>query len=127
MTKFNDFRGVEFPQTLVKLGFKDLSYHNDAAARAEKNVGSEVVVVWCLAKSRDERVDYGDSVTRRTPRFRGYVAAADANGYADDASGGPVRYRFSCEAETDLRKRVETVLAKLEADAKATPRGRRQK
>ena len=127
MTKFKDFRGVEFPRALIELGFEDASWNNDAAARAQKAIDGAYVVVWCLASSRKERVDVGDGVTERTPRFRGYVVAGEGGEPKDWDLDEPRRHRFSCETEADLKKRVGTVLAKLKADAKAPPRGRRQK
>ena len=109
--KFKDFRGVEFPACLRRLGFKDLSWGNDAAARAAVDVGAgKVLVVWCLARSRRARVDQGDGITMRTPRFHGYVCRGrvDRDIHDDKRHERP----FLCETEADLSKKVKERLSR---------------
>lgn len=53
---FNEYPLVEFPQVLRDLGFEDNSWHNDASARARKEVDADkAVIVWCAEDTPDQR------------------------------------------------------------------------
>ncbi len=101
---FKDYP-APFPAGLKKLGFKDLSWHNDAAGRATlqlrpgKLAGKLAIVVWCAEKKKSEREFPNET------RFNGYICSGDADGELHDK-----KYVFHAESETDLLRKVRALI-----------------
>jgi hypothetical protein len=100
MKTFNQFPKIEFPESLIRLGFKDQSYSNDVTARADLALkDGNTLTVWVEPEAVEERsVDYAEPA-----RF--FVVV-----YSGEEANEPFEEIGSFESETEMLDAIKAVM-----------------
>lgn len=105
-TYFKEYRAIMFPQWAIDLGFKDVSWHNDAMPHCTIELKGPEVTPLIL----ELWVDYEDREQREVPSWPRYMAGL---AWEEQRSEGFLVNIYHGEAENDCRYLVEKFVALL--------------